>query len=199
MPSTLLIVAGCALACVWSLWVVIDSEEKRLKKRNDLLTFLAIVAASFGAGMALAAIGDARPESTGMEVPLVLLAVCALCALCGLVTEDRYWGGILLLVALGAAMAALVLALLGMVMTDPGAREAVGEVVGEVLKALLTLVGIVVALIVGVGFVILMSWEDPKHGIDRSGGAGYSGSGKDEGGFDGYGGVSGDGGDGGSD
>ncbi|MFJ9554185.1 hypothetical protein ACIRPH_10230 [Nocardiopsis sp. NPDC101807] len=118
----------------------------------------------------------------------------------------------LLTIALWAAAGAAFLSLIGAV-THPDAQEVVGAVVGTVgaiLEGLLTLVAVVVTIVVTLGFMILVGGEDQntprrpkgmsrqvwnrqqrewraykrKHGIDRSGGAGYSGG-------------SGDGGDGG--
>ncbi|PWV58029.1 hypothetical protein BDW27_101264 [Nocardiopsis sp. L17-MgMaSL7] len=225
MPLMLLIVAGCALACAWPLWILVDfynkmissSEEERLKDRNDVLAHVAAVAAGGSASMALLVFALAEPESTGEKVLLALLTVEAIvCAACvwwtGYLDQARHWSRIreLLTGAKWTAIASVFLALVGAV-THPDAQETVDGVVdtvGAILEGLLILGAIIVAIIVGVGFGVLMSWEDPdtpkrpkgmskqvwnrqqrqwreykrKHGIDRSGGAGYSGDGGDGGG-----------------
>ncbi|MEU0236261.1 hypothetical protein ABZ234_01080 [Nocardiopsis sp. NPDC006198] len=179
MPVMLLIVAGCALASAWLLWVVVDSyskmvsasEEKRLKERDDTLTQVAAATSGGSAAMTLILLGHAhaQPESTGTKGFLAILAVYVLvCAGCVWATDHldgaRHRNRIrdLLTIALWAAAGAAFLALLGAV-TDPGAREVVGAVVGAVgafLEGLLTLVAIVVTVVVTLGFMILMSGED---------------------------------------
>ncbi|WP_017595916.1 hypothetical protein [Nocardiopsis potens] len=170
MSSMLLIVAGCALACAWSLWIVVGSHgEKRSEKRNDVLTHSAAVAAGGGAGMTLIALVTEWPESTGARVFSVVLAgyvlVCAACVWAtDHVDEARHRIRIrdLLDVAMWTAAGAAFLALAG-ALTDPGVREAVGgaaDAVGAVLEGLLTLVAVAVTVVVTLGFVILIDGED---------------------------------------
>ncbi len=220
MPSMLLIVAGCALACACLLWVVLGSyrtmvgshEEERLRKRDAVLTHLAVVAASGGAGTTLIVVAVAPPQSSGARALLAVLAVYVfVCAACAWATG--YLDGVrhrrrvrdLLTVAMWTAVMAVFLALAGAV-TDPGAREAVGDVadaVGAVAAGVLPLVAVVVTTVVTLGFMILVGGEDRsaprrprgmsrqvwnrqqrewreyrrRYGTDRSGGAGYSGGG----------------------
>ncbi|MFY7068339.1 hypothetical protein ACOQFV_20970 [Nocardiopsis changdeensis] len=236
----LLVAAGCALACAWALWDVVgfhkkmtgSHEEERLEKRNDVLPQVAAAAAGGTVCSGLLVLVLARPESTGAKVLLVLLVAEALvCAGCIWVTDGldraRHRDRIreLLTVALGAAIGSVFLASVGVV-SQPGAREALGDVVdtvGAVFEGLLTLVAIVVTFIVVLGFMILLSWDEPNTprrppGMSRQvwnrqqrmlrryreryrgrgdSGSGYSGGSGDASGYDGYGGVSGDGGDGG--
>jgi hypothetical protein len=175
----LLIVAGCALASAWLLWVVGDSsskmvsasEEKRLKDRDDTLTQVAAASSGGSAAMTLILLAHAyaQPESTGTKGFLAILAVYVLvCAGCVWATdyldEARHRNRIrdLLTIAMWAAAGAAFLALVGAV-TDPGAQEVVGDVVGAVgafLEGLLTLVAIVVTIVVTLGFMILVGGED---------------------------------------
>ncbi|WDZ93736.1 hypothetical protein [Nocardiopsis sp. HUAS JQ3] len=213
MPSMLLIVAGCELACACLLWVVLGSyrtmvgshEEERLRKRDAVLTHLAVVAASGGAGTTLIVVAVAPPQSSGARALLAVLAVYVfVCAACAWATG--YLDGVrhrrrvrdLLTVAMWTAVMAVFLALAGAV-TDPGAREAVGAVAAGVL----TLVAVVVMTVVTLGVMTLVGGEDRsaprrprgmsrqvwnrqqrewreyrrRYGTDRSGGAGYSGGG----------------------
>lgn len=178
MPSMLLIVAGCAFACAWLLWDVVGCsfskmvsarEEKRLKKRDEVLTYWAAVVSSGGAGMTLLVLALAWPESTGARVLLAILAVYVfVCAGCvwatDYVDETRHRNRVrdLLTVALWAAVGAVFLALAGAA-TGPGGREVVGDVVdaiGAVVEGVLTVVAIVVTFVVVLGFMILVSGED---------------------------------------